>query len=197
MNNIVLASSNAHKVSEIKAIFKEMGFDVVSLDAVGLGDIDIEETGATFEENAKIKALAIHERLGGYTLADDSGLEVDALGGAPGVYSARYAGEPKDDHRNNEKLLAALCDVPEHERTGRFVTALCMIFPDGKEVSVRGTVEGIIAKAPKGTNGFGYDPLFLVPTLNKTFAELSSEEKNTISHRAHALQALKERLERK
>lgn len=191
---IILASNNAHKVEEIRAILSQIGYDVVSMKDIGLGDMEIEENGTTFYENSKIKAVAIAERMDAIVLADDSGLEVDALNGAPGVYSARYAGEPKSDANNNAKLLEALKDVPDEKRTARFVTVLVMLFPSGEEIHVRGEVEGVIGHALKGDNGFGYDPLFFCPEVGKTFAELSAEEKNKTSHRARALDALLERL---
>lgn len=194
MKKLVLASNNAHKVEEIKAILSQVGYDVVSMKDIGLGDMEIEENGTTFYENAKIKAQALAACVSDVVLADDSGLEVDALGGAPGVYSARYAGEPKSDLKNNSKLLDALKETPESKRSARFVTTLVMLFPSGEEIHVRGAVEGIIGYEAKGDNGFGYDPLFFCPTLNKTFAELSAEEKNQNSHRARALEALVERL---
>lgn len=194
MNKIVLASNNAHKVEEISDMLRPFGYEVLSMAAVGLGDLEIEETGETFEENARIKALAIKERLGGAVLADDSGLEVDALNGEPGVYSARYAGEPKSDSKNNEKLLKELRDVKADKRTGRFVTVLVLIDESGEEIVVRGTVEGVIAQEARGENGFGYDPLFEIPSLNKTFAELTADEKNAMSHRGNALNKLLERL---
>lgn len=193
-NKLVLASNNAHKVEEIRAILSQVGYDVVSMKDIGLGDLEIVEDGVTFYENAKIKAKTLLDRLNVVVLADDSGLEVDALDGAPGVYSARYAGEPKSDAKNNEKLLSALADIADDQRGARFVTELVMLFPTGEEIHVRGTVEGLIAHLPSGDNGFGYDPLFYVPSLGKTFAELTAEEKNKNSHRARALDALLERL---
>lgn len=193
-NKLVLASNNAHKVEEIRAILSQVGYDVVSMKDIGLGDLEIVEDGVTFYENAKIKAKTLLDRLNVVVLADDSGLEVDALDGAPGVYSARYAGEPKSDAKNNEKLLAALAEIADDQRGARFVTELVMLFPTGEEIHVRGTVEGLIAHMPSGDNGFGYDPLFYVPSLGKTFAELTAEEKNKNSHRARALDALLERL---
>ena len=194
MEKIILASSNQHKVEEIASILGEMGYAIETMKTAGLGDMEIIESGVTFEENALIKAMAVHSLLGGYALADDSGLEVDALNGAPGVYSARYSGEPKNDARNNQKLLEALKDTPYEKRTARFVTVLCMLMPEGERIEVRGTVEGIIGFEPKGVNGFGYDPLFVVPDIGKTFAELDANEKNKLSHRANALVKLKERL---
>ena len=190
MKKIVLASDNAHKCEEIQAILSNFDFEIIPMRAAGFNGEDIVEDGVTFEENAMIKAKTIFETLGVAALADDSGLEVDALNGAPGVYSARYAGEPKSDAKNNEKLLEALKDVPDHARTARFVTVLTLLFEDGRSLVARGEVEGVIARVPKGTNGFGYDPLFVVPSLGKSFAELSSSEKNSMSHRANALKIL-------
>lgn len=191
---ILLASNNAHKVEEIKAVLTPLGYDLISMKEAGLGHIEIDETGKTFEENAEIKAKALSLYSNLIILADDSGLEVDALKGEPGVYSARYAGEPKSDEKNNDKLLNELKNVEESQRTARFVTALYMLFPQGDTISVRGTVEGLIAQEARGENGFGYDPLFYVPCLAKTFAQMTAEEKNAMSHRGNALKKLYERL---
>lgn len=191
---IILASSNAHKLREIQAILADFGYNLVTMADAGLGHMEIEENGTTFEENAMIKAQAIFDVTGKITLADDSGLEVDALGGEPGVYSARYAGEPKSDAKNNEKLLGALSKIPDHQRTARFVSVIAMIFPNGHKIVCRGEVNGIIGHEGRGENGFGYDPLFMIPELGKSFAELAAEEKNKISHRANALIKLKEAL---
>lgn len=188
---LVLASANQHKLKEIQAILKDFGFELITMDEAGYGDEPIEENGATFEENSLIKAQAVLNKLGIMSLADDSGLEVDYLNGAPGVYSARFAGEPKSDAKNNDKLLQLLHGVAEEKRTARFVTVLTLLFENGDSLVARGTVEGIIGFEPKGTNGFGYDPLFYVPKLGKTFAELSEAEKNENSHRGNALQILK------
>lgn len=187
-----MASANQHKLKEIQAILSDFDYKLITMADAGYGDDDIVEDGTTFEENSGIKALAVHKRLGTAALADDSGLEVDFLDGAPGVYSARYAGEPKSDLKNNEKLLAELEGVPFEERTARFVTVLTLIFEDGKTLVARGEVEGYIGFEPKGTNGFGYDPLFVVPDLGKSFAELSDVEKNVLSHRSNALKVLRE-----
>lgn len=190
MKKIVLASDNVHKCEEIQAILSPLGFEITPMRAAGFNGEDIVEDGDTFEENAMIKAKTIFNTLGVAALADDSGLEVDALGGEPGVYSARYAGEPKSDERNNQKLLEALKEVPDHARTARFVTVLTLLYEDGRSIVARGEVEGIIGHVAKGTHGFGYDPLFIVPSLGKSFAELSSAEKNAMSHRANALKIL-------
>ncbi len=191
---VVLASNNAHKVDEIKSILAPLGYDVLSMKDIGLGDMDIEETGTTFSENALIKARAVAEKVDAWVLADDSGLEVDYLNGAPGVYSARYAGEPKCDARNNLKLLSALKDLPREERKARFVTVLTLLTKEGDVIETRGEVLGTIGTKPMGENGFGYDPLFFCDEVGKTFAQLSASEKNALSHRARALNLLKERL---
>jgi len=194
MKKIVLASGNRHKLEEIQTMLKDFGFELVTMKDAGYGDEDIIEDGDTFEANSMIKALAVHKKLGFASLADDSGLMVDVLGGAPGVYSARFAGEPKSDENNNRLLLEKLAEIPDERRTARFVTVLTLIMENGDVLTARGEVEGIIGHAPKGVNGFGYDPLFFVPHLNKTFAELTSDEKNALSHRGNALVALKEKI---
>ena len=192
MTKIVLASSNQHKLSEIEAILSDFDFELETMADAGYGDEDIVEDGDTFEANSLIKAKVVHEKLGVASLADDSGLEVDFLNGAPGVYSARYAGEPKSDAKNNAKLLAALEGVDDTLRTAQFVTVLTLIFENGDTLVARGEVKGIIGHAPRGSNGFGYDPLFIVPELDKSFAELDAKEKNALSHRANALKVLKD-----
>lgn len=192
-SKIIIASNNAHKIEEIKDILKDFGFDLVSLREAGV-NVDVEEDGKTFEENAYKKASEIARITGEISLADDSGLEVDALGGAPGIYSARFAGEHGNDRRNNQKLLELMKEVPRAERSARFVSVISMVTPEGEEIAARGNVEGTIGYEEKGANGFGYDPLFIVPELSKTYAELTSEEKNSISHRSRALKLLKEKL---
>ena len=187
---IVLASNNPHKIKEIRAILRRDISDKIEL--LSLADIgfsaEIAETVATFEENALIKARAV-SAYGYPSMADDSGLEVEALQGAPGVHSARYAGEPCNDERNNRKLLAALEGVPKSQRNARFVSVIALVLPEKqKEFTVRGECAGKILTDYKGTAGFGYDPLFLYEPLSKTFGELSAEEKNRISHRARALE---------
>ena len=185
----VLSSRNRKKIIELERMLRERipTIQLFSLDDVGIIG-EAEETGETFEENALIKARfgAIP---GYYAFADDSGLEVDALDGRPGVYSARYAGEPCNDENNNARLLSELCDVPTEKRTGRYVSVIACITPDGEELSVRGTCEGRILTAPQGSGGFGYDPLFYVPLLDKTFAEVTAEEKDAVSHRGNAIRA--------
>lgn len=190
----VLASSNAHKLEEIQEILKDFDYTLVPMSNVGLGDMEIIENGATFEENSLIKARAVQNITGGIVIADDSGLEVDYLGGRPGVRSARYAGEPTNYEKNNIKLLEELDGIEYNERTARFVTVITMLFEDGICLVARGEVEGIILDELRGNNGFGYDPLFYVPMIGKTFAECTSEEKNDLSHRANALKKLSKML---
>jgi XTP/dITP diphosphohydrolase len=155
-------------------------------------DVDIVEDGKTFEENATIKATAISKLAGCLVLADDSGLEVDAMDKAPGIYSARWEGEDTPYSIKNQKIIDNLKDVPEEKRTARFVCAIAAAFPDGRVVTRRGTIEGLIAHKPAGENGFGYDPIFYVPEFKKTTAELSPEEKNKVSHRGKALELIRE-----
>jgi len=188
---LILASANQHKLKEIQAILSDFDFELITMSDAGFGDEEIEENGSTFEENSMIKAKAVFDKLKIASLADDSGLEVDYLGGAPGVYSARFAGEPKSDAKNNEKLLNELKHVSSEDRTARFVTVLTLIFENGDSLVARGTVEGVIGFEAKGTNGFGYDPLFFVPEIGKTFAELTESEKNSNSHRGNALKILR------
>ena len=187
---ILLASHNKNKIAELEALLKTVCADaeVVSLSDVGFTD-EIVEDGTTFEENALIKART-GARLGYITVADDSGLMVDALGGAPGVYSARYAGEDGNTEKNNAKLLAALQGVPQDKRTAHFVSVVACVFPDGREdIVVRGECPGEILTSPRGKTGFGYDPLFWYAPFGKTYAEMTAEEKNSISHRGVAMQA--------
>lgn len=187
---ILLASHNKNKIAELEALLKTVCADaeVVSLSDVGFTD-EIIEDGTTFEENALIKART-GARLGYITVADDSGLMVDAPGGAPGVYSARYAGEDGNTEKNNAKLLAALQGVPQDKRTAHFVSVVACVFPDGREdIVVRGECPGEILTSPRGKTGFGYDPLFWYAPFGKTYAEMTAEEKNSISHRGVAMQA--------
>ena len=192
MQKLVIATSNPHKVEEIAAVLGQIGIECAPMGQPGIPEPD--ESGATFEENARIKAVEYAKALGVTVLADDSGLEVDALGGAPGVHSARYAGvgatRAERDAANNAKLLHALDGVPHGRRTARFVCVLCVARPDGSIVAeARGTFEGWIGETPRGSNGFGYDPL-LVLADGRTSAELTSEEKNARSHRGNALRTL-------
>ncbi len=192
---LIAATKNRGKLEEIAQILEQFPFNVVSMTEAGVTD-DIEETGSTFEENALIKAKKVWEATGAanIVLADDSGLEVDYLDGAPGIYSARYAGEGASDADRNRKLLGALAGVPADKRSARFVCAIAMVFPDGKYLVVRGTCEGMIAFEPKGSNGFGYDPLFYMPSIGTTIAQMDAETKNGISHRGNALRQLAEEL---
>lgn len=193
----VLASHNAHKLAEIRAILADEFEKVLSLKDVGV-EVDIDETGTTFEQNAYIKAKAIADLLPGYAVvADDSGLCVPCLNGEPGVYSARYAGEVCDDHANNRLLLHNLHEREKtlpRDRNAYFVSAVVLLFPDGRYISGEGRVDGTILDEYRGNGGFGYDPLFLCTELNKTFAEATADEKNSVSHRARALAALKRKL---
>ncbi len=194
---IAAATNNKHKIKELKALFAFNGAELLTLDEIGFKS-EIIENGSTFSENARIKAVTVHKATGLACIADDSGLCVDALGGEPGVYSARYAsanGENSDDQKNTEKLLSKLSAVPENERTARFISALCFIDSDGTEISAIGKCEGIIAGEVRGNGGFGYDPIFFFPQYGKTFGELSEEEKNAVSHRANAVKALSKKLE--
>lgn len=183
---ILLATANMGKVKELNEMLK--GQDIRVLSLRDFPDVpEIEETGASFAENALLKARKAAEISGLVSLADDSGLEVDALNGEPGIFSARYAGEPKSDEQNIDKLLAKLDSVPEANRTARFRCLIALVVPDGQEFLAEGTVEGRILSARRGSGGFGYDPVFFLPELDKTMAELSLDEKNTLSHRAKAL----------
>jgi XTP/dITP diphosphohydrolase len=196
VTRVVVATGNQHKLREIQAILAGLDVALVSMRAFDLAEP--VEDGETFEANALIKARACAEATGLPALADDSGLEVDALDGAPGVHSARYAGVPGDDTANNRKLLAALADVPAERRTGRFVCAAAMVAPDGREQVVRGTMEGHVVDEPRGGNGFGYDPLFVSDAAGdgRTNGELTAEEKDAISHRGAAFRALRPHVER-
>lgn len=195
METVIIASKNKNKIKEIEEILSTMQMKAISREDAGVPDFDVEETGKTFEENAFIKARAICEASGKITIADDSGLEVDFLSGRPGVYSARYGGPEQDDGKNNAKLLRELEDVPFENRTARFVCCIVMVYPDGDRVSVRGECKGHILEQIQGNSGFGYDPLFLPDGQSETFAQMSKEEKNRISHRADALGKLKAKLE--
>jgi len=188
---IIAATKNRGKLKEIGQLLSGLPYEVISMTDAGVKE-DIDETGATFEENALIKARAVWKVTGETVLADDSGLEVDYLGGAPGVYSARYAGEGATDQDRNNKLLAALAGVPAEKRTARFVCVIAIIFPDGREKLVRGTCEGYIAAEPCGSNGFGYDPLMYIPELGMTIAQMDDDMKNKISHRGNAMRQVLE-----
>ena len=189
---LVLASDNAHKLLEFRELFKGMDVDLVTKKEAGLTD-EVEETGATFAENAFIKASAVMRATGWAAIADDSGLCVDALDGAPGVRSARYTGDHADSDKDRYELL--LRNMAEKkDRTARFVSSLCCVFPNGDMLKSEGVCEGIILREKRGENGFGYDPVFYLPELGKSMAELSEEEKNRVSHRGKAARAFGEKL---
>ena len=193
MKKIIIATKNKGKAKDFEALFNPLGYEVLTLHDVA-EDMDVEETGTTFEENALLKATALAEHLQSIVIADDSGLEVDALDGRPGIYSARYAGEEKSDEANITKLLEELRDTTESKRTARFVCVIAVASPTMEPFTVRGTCEGAIAQERKGNNGFGYDPVFFVPSENKMMAELSAEEKGAISHRGNAIKQLQSKL---
>lgn len=185
---VVLASNNQNKLREMKAILSPLGWEILSQKEAGV-HVEPEENGTTFEENSFIKAQAVMEAAGLPAIADDSGVAVDALNGEPGVYSARYGGDACGDDKARNRLLVKNMDaVPEGQRTGQFVSVITMVSPDGTVVSARGELEGEILREEKGEGGFGYDPLFYIPTEGCTMAELTAERKNEISHRAVALQ---------
>ncbi|MBQ2840416.1 MAG: RdgB/HAM1 family non-canonical purine NTP pyrophosphatase [Oscillospiraceae bacterium] len=191
----IIATNNKKKLRELGAILNKLGVEAVSLAEAGV-ESDAEETGATFEENSRIKALAAMKVSGLAAIADDSGLEVDALGGEPGIYSARYGGELcRNDTERYEYLLNNLKDVPDGKRTARFVSVITCVFPDGREISARGEIEGEILRSPSGEGGFGYDPVFFVRGENMTMAEMPQERKNEISHRARSLALMAKKLE--
>ena len=194
MMKAVLASHNKKKMAEMRAILGELGVEVLSQSDVGV-DMEPEETGTTFEENSRIKAVAIMEATGLPAIADDSGLVVEALDGAPGVYSARYGGEGLDDTGRWQLLLKNM--EGKENRACKFVSVICCAFPDGTELMARGEVHGVVAQGPKGEGGFGYDPVFWLPERGKSMAELTAEEKNQISHRGNALRVFKKELEKK
>lgn len=188
---ILLGTSNPDKVKEIKDFFQGLPIKIRTLQELGLKG-EVEETGKTFEENARIKARFWWERTGGWVLTDDSGLEVDVLKGAPGVLSSRYAGEKATYEDNWKKLLRELEGVPWEKRRARFRCVMILLSPEGREFKVEGIVEGYILEEPRGNSGFGYDPVFYIPEKGKTFAEMSLEEKNLLSHRGEALRKMKE-----
>ncbi len=187
---IIAATKNKNKLREFGEILK--GFEIISQEEAGI-DIDVEETGTTFEENSRLKAEAIFNATGIAAIADDSGLCVDALGGKPGVYSARYGGEGLDDPGRVELLLKNMKDIPDEKRTARFVCVITLAGKDGVIIA-RGECEGVITHVPQGENGFGYDPVFYVEEFKKTMAEISPDEKNSISHRGKALKIFEEKV---
>ncbi len=191
---IVVATGNEHKLTEIREILSKLPVEIVSMKQAGI-HIDIEENGSTFLENALIKARAVAKECDAITMADDSGLVVDALNGEPGIYSARWMGEDTSYHIKNAKLVELLDGVPMEKRTARFVCAMACVLPDGRELTSEGFFEGAIGYEEKGENGFGYDPVFYLPDRGCYSAELSPEEKNAISHRGQALRLMKDKLE--
>ena len=194
VKRIIFATGNAGKMREIREILADFGAEILSMKEAGIFT-DAEENGASYEENALIKARAVAEKAGdAVVLADDSGLEIDALGGEPGIYSARYLGEDTSYRVKNANLIERLAGVPEEKRTARFVCAIAAVLPDGRELVTKAAVEGRIGYEEKGEGGFGYDPIFYVPEFGRTTAELSEEEKNQISHRGKALRLMKEEL---
>ena len=193
MMQLIFATGNQHKLEEVRAILADADMEVISMAEAGV-DAEIEENGTSFEENALIKARAVCRASGKCALADDSGLVVDALDGGPGIYSSRWMGEDTSYHVKNRELIRLLEDVPEEKRTARFVCACACVFPDGRELTVKKTYEGIIGYEERGENGFGYDPVFYLPKRGVYSAELSPEEKNAISHRGKALRAMRDLL---
>jgi XTP/dITP diphosphohydrolase len=191
---VVLASKNKHKLAEISQITEKFHIELVLQSELGV-DIDVEETGTTFEENAFIKAEAVMKATGLPALADDSGIMVDALNGAPGIYSARYGfDETLDDRGRLQLLLKNTENVPDEFRQAKFVCVLSFVTPDGDKIEARGEFHGVLTREPKGENGFGYDPIFYYPPLGKTAAELTADEKNAVSHRANALKVFYKKL---
>ena len=197
MKRIVFATGNENKMKEIRMILEDLGMEILSMKEAGV-DVDIVEDGASFEENAEIKARAVARVLtNDIVLADDSGLEIDYLDKAPGIYSARFAGEETSYDIKNRILLDRLEGVPDEERTARFVCAIAAVFPDGTVAVVRETIEGRVAYEPAGDNGFGYDPIFYVPEYGCTTAQMSPEQKNELSHRGKALRSMRAILKEK
>ncbi len=192
---IIFATGNAGKMKEIRMIMADMGMEIISMKEAGIS-VEIEENGRSYEENAMIKARAVAACTENIVMADDSGLEVDALGGEPGIYSARYLGEDTPYSIKNADIIKRLEGVADEDRTARFVCAIAAILQDGSELSVRAAIEGRIGYEEKGDNGFGFDPIFYVPMFGRTTAELTEEEKNQVSHRGKALELMKEELKR-
>ena len=191
VTNMIFATTNQGKVREIKAILGDIGEDILSLKEAGIS-VDIVEDGTSFEENAIIKAKAIMELTGQIVLADDSGLEVDAMNKEPGIYSARFMGEDTPYEEKNRAIIDRLKDVEGEDRSARFVCVIAAAFPNGEVITTRGTIEGVIAHEPAGSNGFGYDPIVYVPEYGMTTGQMEPEQKNAISHRGKALMAMKE-----
>lgn len=194
MQRIIFATTNENKMKEIREILADFPVEILSLKEAGI-QADIDENGSSFEENAAIKAEAIERMTGAIVLADDSGLEIDYLNKEPGVYSARYMGHDTSYDIKNASLIKRLEGVEGQDRSGRFVCAIAVCFPDGREIVKRGTMEGLISKEIVGDNGFGYDPIVYLPEYGKTSAQLDPEEKNKISHRGKALELIKKELD--
>lgn len=192
-HRIIFATGNAGKMKEIRLILEDLGCEVLSMKEAG-ADMDIVEDGASFAENAEIKARAVWSCTGDIVLADDSGLVIDYIGGEPGIYSARYMGEDTSYEVKNRNLIDRLEGAPEEARTARFICNIAAVLPDGKVLHTEAAMEGVIAHEPAGSGGFGYDPILLIPEYGVTSAELSMEQKNRISHRGKALEAMKEKL---
>lgn len=190
----IIATNNPKKLIELERILKPLGIDAVSAKEAGVVLDDVEETGTTFAENAFLKANAAYKKTGMPSVADDSGLSVDALNGRPGVYSARYAGENATDKDRYTKLLGEMKDIPEDERTAHFTSAICCILSDGSKIEVEGRCDGRIAFEPSGDGGFGYDPVFLYG--ERSYAQLTAEEKDKVSHRGKSLRKLQEELQK-
>ena len=189
---IIFATGNPNKLKEIRAILPT--FDIISAKDAGIS-LDIEETGTTFRDNAYIKAKAIWDITGGIVLSDDSGLEVDYIGGEPGIYSSRYMGEDTSYTVKNQNIISRLKDAKGNERSARFRACICAVLEDGSAIFTEGSMEGLISQTISGENGFGYDPILYLPEYNKTSAEIDPDEKNRISHRGKALTAMKKKLE--
>ena len=194
MRDLLVATTNLHKLEEYRAIFSDLPYRLLSLRDIRL-DLDVEETGTTFAENAELKARTYAQASGLLALADDSGLEIDALGGAPGVYSARFAGKDTSYEERFRLILERLKGLPIEQRAARFRCVIAIAEPSGDTGLVEGVIEGVIADAPRGERGFGYDPIFLVPEIGMTTAELTAEDKNRISHRGRAAQLARVLLE--
>lgn len=190
--DFLIATHNMKKRAELERILAPLGISIKTAEEAGIELTDVEETGTTFEENAELKAVSGCKESGMPCIADDSGLMVDALDGAPGVYSARFSGGHGNDEANNDKLLDCLKDVEPEKRTAKYVACVCCVFPDGRKLTVRGECHGVIGYERKGTNGFGYDPLFYIG--DRTFAQYTAEEKDKVSHRGNALRKLAEEL---
>ena len=195
LKKIVFATGNKGKVKEIQMILADLGLEVTTMKEEGIF-VDVEENGTTYEENAMIKAREVAKYTDAIVMADDSGLEIDYLNKEPGIYSARYMGEDTSYRIKNNNLIERLTGVEDEKRTARFVCAIAAVLPDGRELTTRGVIEGRIGYEERGENGFGYDPIFYVPEVGKTTAELTEEEKNMVSHRGRALKIMKEELKK-